>query len=192
MMPRTPHPLFAAAVFLAFSLSAWADGFHLTRALENKPHIVMQLSPAQVAVVGRERKLVLTEDQRETLSQFMKKVPRVLGVESLGEPDCSCHLSSALWTATSEVTIWVNQLAHDADGSKFYHEVRRKRGHYTANANGEIFASGRPVSWSAFEAAVRGKKDGNYIQLSRPPTEPKHFTIRLRELQARAHFNSRL
>jgi hypothetical protein len=115
-----------------------------------------------------------------------------LGVESLGEPDCSCHISSALWTATAEVTIWIERLRSDADGSKFYYEVRRKPGYYTANAKGDLFAAGKPVSWPAFEAAVLAKKDGEYIQLSLPPTEPKNFTERVRELKARKNFNHRL
>lgn len=90
-MSRTPLHCLVAVALLAVHVSAWADGFRLTWARENEPHIVMQLSPDQVAAVGRERKLLLTQSQRETLAKFTKKVPPVLGVESLGEPDCSCH-----------------------------------------------------------------------------------------------------
>lgn len=191
-MSKTPQYLFIALTLIVMHTSAWADGFRLNWARENEPHIVIQLSPEQVATVGRERKLILTERQRATLARFTKKVPAVLGVESLGEPDCSCHISTALWTATSEVTIWVNRLASDKNGSKFYYEVRRQPGHYTANADGKLFFAGQPVRWSAFEAAVLKNKDGPYMQLSLPPTEPKNFAARLRSLQARGQVNSRL
>ncbi len=191
-MPKVPQPLLVAFAVLTLQVFARADGFRLDWAREHEPHIVMQLSPDQVATVGRERKLILTEGQRETLARFTKKIPRVLGVESLGEPDCSCHISSALWTATSEVTIWIDRLQRDPDGSKAYYKVRRQRGYYTANANGELFTAGQPVSWPAFEAAVLRKKEGEYIQLSLPPTEPNNFTARIRELKARANFNHRL
>jgi len=60
----------------------------------------------QITTVGRERKLILSDAQRNTLSKYVRKVPKTLGVESVGEPDCSCHISSAMWTATAEVTIW--------------------------------------------------------------------------------------
>jgi len=191
-MPRILLALQFVAGFLLLLESARADGFSLTWARENEPHIVMQLSPDQVATVGRERKLILTPGQRETLAKLTKKSPRVLGVESLGEPDCSCHISSAFWTATNEVTIWLDRLANDPDGSKIYYQARRKRGLFTANANGEIFAAGRPVSWRAFEAAVFARKDGEYLQLSLPPTEPKDFAKRISKLNARKNFYYRL
>ena len=152
----------------------------------------MQLSPEQSTVVGRERKLHLTGPQRETLSKFAKKVPRTLGVESLGEPDCSCHISSALWTDTNEVTIWIERLASDPDGSRFYYEVRHKRGRYTADAEGRIFAAGKPITWKQFERAVLTKKEGEYIQLSLPPREPGDFTARVQRLKAKVNFNHRL
>jgi hypothetical protein len=169
-----------------------ADGFRLDWARENEAHIVMQLSPEQTALVGRERKLHLTDLQRETLSKFTKKVPRMIGVESLGEPDCSCHISSALWTDTNEVTIWVERLARDPDGSRAYYEVRHKRGYYTADAEGRIYAAGKAITWKQFEGAVLAKKEEEYIQLSLPPREPKDFTARLRRLKAKMNFNHRL
>ena len=171
---------------------ARADGFRLDWAREHEPHIEMQLSAEQIAAVGRERKLHLTNDQRETLSKFTKKVPRILGVESLGEPDCSCHISSALWTETNEVTIWIERLARDPDGSRAYYEVRHKRGYYTADAEGRIYAAGKPITWEQFERAVLAKKEDEYIQLSLPPTEPRDFTTRVRRLKARMNFNHRL
>ena len=191
-MSKIPGTFLATVALLVCQVAAWADGFQLNQAREYDRHVVIQLSPEQVETVGRERKLILTESQRERLGAFMKKVPPVLGVESLGEPDCSCHISSALWTATKEVTIWTDRLATDRDGSRYYHEVRRQPGRYTANANGELFAAGRPVSWAAFEAAVLRRKDGEYLQLSLPPIEPKSFARRVRALQARKHFSHRL
>lgn len=171
---------------------ARADGFRLDWARENEAHIVMQLSPEQIATVGRERKLHLTDSQRDTLSKFTKKVPRILGVESLGEPDCSCHISSALWTDTNEVTIWVERLARDPDGSRAYYEVRHKQGYYTADAEGHIYAAGKPITWKQFEQAVLAKKEGEYIQLSLPPIEPRDFSERVRRLKAKMNFNHRL
>lgn len=171
---------------------ARADGFRLDWAREHEAHIVMQLSPEQTALVGSQRKLHLTDSQRETLSKFTKKVPRIIGVESLGESDCSCHISSALWTATNEVTIWVERLARDPDGSKAYYEVRSKRGYYTADAEGRIYAAGKAISWEQFEKAVLAKKEDEYIQLSLPPRELKEFTTRVRRLKARMNFNHRL
>ena len=189
-MPRKIH--FVVIALLVVHASAWADGFRLDWARENEPHVVIQLTPDQLISVGRERKLTLTQDQRSTLTKFTKKVPLVLGVESLGEPDCSCHISSALWTSTSEVTIWIERLRGDANGSRFYYEVRSKPGHYTANVEGDIFAAGKPVSWSDFEAAVLAKKDGEYVQLSLPPIVPKSFSERLQELRTRKYFGHRL
>jgi hypothetical protein len=152
----------------------------------------MQLTPEQTALVGRERKLYLTDSQRETLSKFAKKVPRIIGVESLGEPDCSCHISSALWTDTNEVTIWVERLARDPDGSRAYYEVRQKRGYYTADAGGRIYAAGKSITWEQFERAVLAKKEDESIQLSLPPREPKEFTVRVERLKAQMNFNHRL
>jgi hypothetical protein len=172
--------------------SLWADGFDLKWERENRLHLVMQLSPDQVLAVGRERKLTLTERQRGTLAKFTKQVPNVLGVESLGEPDCSCHVSSALWTAPSEVTIWIERLQKDTDGSKMYYEIRSKPGYYTANTKGEIFNAGKPVSWSAFEAALLSKGEQEVVKLSLPPAAPKSFTDRVQKLRARKPFNERL
>jgi len=171
---------------------ARADGFRLDWAKEHEAHIVRQLSPEQVTSVGRARKLQVTASQRETLFKFTKKVPRILGVGSLGEPDCSCHISSALWTATSEVTIWVERLARDPNGSRAYYEVRHKRGHYTADAVGWIYSAGKLITWDEFERVVLAKKDDEYIQLSLPPTEPREFTTRVRRLKTKMNFNHRL
>ena len=189
------HLLRFASLCLLFC-AAWnqarADGFRLDWAREHEAHIVIQLSPEQTATVGRERKLHLTDSQRETLSKFTKKVPRLLGVESLGEPDCSCCISSALWTDTNEVTIWVGRLARDPDGSRAYYDVRHKQGHYTADAEGRIYAAGKAITWEQFERAVLAKKEGEYIQLSLPPIEPKDFSTRVRRLKAKMNFNHRL
>ena len=169
-----------------------ADGFSLAWAREHEPHIVMQLSSDQVATIGRERKLVLTLSQRETLAKFTKEVPEILGVESLGEPDCGCCISSALWTDTNEVTIWVQRLANDKNGSNYYHEIRKKPRHFTAYANGCIFAAGEEVKWTAFESLVLRSKDGESIQLSLPPRLPEEFASKLKLLRAQKHIGSRL
>ncbi len=183
--------VFTTALILA--QAALADGFRLEWAREHEAHIVMQLTPEQVATVGRERKLVLTPAQRETLATFAKNVPKVLGVESLGEPDCSCILSSALWTDTTEVTIWVRRLAHDKDGSKYYHEIRKKPGYYTADADGRIFAAGKEVKWAEFEAVVlRSTEGAGGVQLSPPPKEPKELTAKLKRLRAKKPISTRL
>jgi hypothetical protein len=181
--------------FLALSAllpAALADGFSYAWSRENEPHIVLKLSPEQIVTVGRERKLVLSERQHRTLIKFNKAVPRALGVESLGEPDCSCHISSALWTAPDEVTIWVERLGYDRDGSRLYYEVRRKKGRYTADNDGRIYAAGQPVSWKQFEKAVLSRKDNEYIQLSLPPDAPKEFLARVERLRDRKHFSQRL
>jgi hypothetical protein len=196
-MQQPMFPIFFKTIGLTLALIgsssfSWADGFSYLRARERNAHIVLQLSPDQVETVGRERKLVLTETQKKTLAKFTKRPPSVLGVESLGEPDCSCHISSALWTATSEVTIWIERLSRDPDGSKHYYEVRKHPGYFTANASGEIFAAGKPVSWAEFKAAVLAMKEGEYIQLSLPPTEPKNFAARVRRLKETKNFYYRL
>lgn len=189
----TPSIIQIFTTALILTQTALADGFILERARENKSHIEMQLSPEQVATVGRERKLVLTPSQRETLASFAKNVPKVLGVESLGEPDCSCCLSSALWTDTNEVTIWVQHLPYDKDGSKWYHEVRKKPGHYTADANGRIFAAGKEVKWAEFESVVLKSTEGaGGVQLSLPPKEPKELASKLKRLRAKRYIGTRL
>ena len=171
---------------------ARADGFSLRWATEHEAHIVIQLSPEQTATVGRERKLLLTPSQRKRLANFTKNVPEILGVESLGEPDCSCCISSALWTDTHEVTIWIRRLAQDKNGSRAYYEVRQKPGYYTADAAGRIYAAGKPVAWEQFEKMVLAKKKDEYIQLSLPPKLPKGFATRIQRLEAKMSLNRRL
>ena len=173
-------------------LRCFADGFQLSWSLKHESHVVLRLTEEQVSLVGRERKLILTKAQREKLLKYSKTVPESLGVESLGEPDCSCCLGSTLWTATDQVTVWTDRLARDADGSKRYYEVRQKKGYYTADASGQIYAAGRPVTWEEFEKAVKRKKEGQYIQLSLPPNQPKDFSTRVRSLKERHHFYNRL
>ena len=191
MTRSTQFPLIAVLALLG-GLSAFADGFQLRWAIEHEPHVVLHLSPDQITAVGRERKLVLTAEQRENLQRFAKDVPSALGVESLGEPDCSCHISSALWTATDQVTVWTERLARDKDGSKSYYEVRLKKGFFTADANGRIYSGGQPVTWEQFETAVKSKRDDEYIQLSLPPVEPPAFAARVRALKEKHHFYYRL
>lgn len=189
--------IFLFAVVIMFSVGrARADGFELKRALAQDRHATLKLTPEQIELVGRERKLVLNDAQRAHLASFVKRVPKVLGVESPGEPDCSCHISSAMWTATSEVTIWLDRLAYDRDGSKEYYELRRQPGHFTANARGEIFAGGRPIAWPDFVAAVMAWKnagaDRGYLQLSRPPEQPESFRKKADWLWTQKHYYSRL
>lgn len=183
---------FMVAASLCGSHTCLADGFELSRALKNEAHVVLRLTADQVSRVGRERKLVLTVSQRTKLQKYAKEVPEALGVESLGEPDCSCCIGSVLWTATDQVTVWTDRLARDADGSKRYYEVRLQKGFYTADALGQIYAAGRPLTWDEFEKAVKKKRQGQYIQLSLPPTEPKEFAARIRSLKERYPFYYRL
>ena len=177
---------------LLVAINALADGFQLSWALAHEPHAVLRLNPEQIARVGSERKWVLTEPQRKVLKRYAKNVPEVLGVQSLGEPDCSCCIGSVLWTATDSVTVWTDRLARDKDGSKSYHEVRKKQGFYTADAQGQIYAAGQPVTWKQFEKAVKAKREGQYLQLSLPPDEPKDFAMRVRRLKERHPFYYRL
>lgn len=188
--PNLPLRLLATLAALALHPSAWADGFRLERARELEPHIVIQLSETQVAQVGRERKLILTRRQHENLAGLKINAPSVLGVESLGEPDCSCHISCAMWTATNEVTVWLNRV--QSDGSKWYYETRRRKGHYTADANGNIFAAGKPVSWTAFETAVLRRKEKEFMHLSMPPTPPPGFWKRVQGIPFEKRVSGRL
>lgn len=109
------RPLLAFA-FLSVSFSqAFADGFSLTTALETSPHLTIRLSPSQISEVGRTRCLTLTKEQRDRLGRTLKSVPRVLGIESLGEPDCSCCISPAMWTDTDKVTMWIDKYSPAKD-----------------------------------------------------------------------------
>lgn len=191
-MTRIQCLLTAAVLHLCFTPSLFADGFRFERAIEHEAHVVLHLTPEQIATVGRERKLILTDEQHENLKQFAKRVPRILGVESFYEPDCSCHISSALWTAKNQVTIWVKRLAYDKDGSKRYYEVRKQEGYFTADANGRIYSAGKLVPWKQFENAVKTKREGQYIQLSMPPAEVPGFTARVFRLKAKYPFFFRL
>lgn len=191
-MPSSLPRWIVALLSLAWISSSWADGFSLAWSLKNEPHVVLELTPDQVATVGRERKLVLTDAQRATLKQRVKKVPKVLGVESPGEPDCGCCIAPAFWSATNQMIIWTRRLAADKDGGRHYHELRLKPGRYTADAQGQIYAAGQPVTWKQFEAAVRAKQEGEYLQLSMPPEEPRDFAARVERLKKRKHFFFRL
>ena len=171
---------------------ARADGFSLAWSLAHDPNITMRLSGDQIATVGRERKLVLNDAQRATLSKYARNVPKVIGVESIGEPDCSCCISSAMWTATSEVTIWTQRLSRDKDGSKWYYECRLKPGYYTLDAEGQMFSGGKPVTWQDFEAAALARKPGVFIQLSLPSNPSESLMKRVKEFKAKNHFYYRL
>jgi hypothetical protein len=184
--------ILAVAAVLCQPLSCRADGFQLSWALKHEPHVVLRLNDEQVSLVGRERKLVLTEAQLTKLRKHAKSVPDTLGVESLGEPDCSCCIGSVLWTATDQVTVWTDRLARDADGSRRFYEIRKKQGFYTADASGQIYAAGRPLTWEEFEKALKKKKDGQYVQLSLPPIQPSEFAIRVQSLKEKHHFFYRL
>ena len=184
--------IFAIAAGLCRPLSCLADGFQLSWSLKHEPHVVLRLNEEQVSLVGRERRLVLTEVQRTKLRKHAKAVPDTLGVESLGEPDCSCCIGSVLWTATDQVTVWTDRLARDADGSRRFYEIRKKQGFYTADASGQIYAAGRPLTWAEFEKALKKKKDGQYVQLSLPPIEPSEFAVRVRRLKETYPFFYRL
>lgn len=184
--------ILAVAAALCQPLSCLADGFQLSWSLKHEPHVVLRLTEEQVSMVGRERRLVLTEAQRTKLRKHAKAVPDTLGVESLGEPDCSCCIGSVLWTATDQVTVWTDRLARDVDGSRRFYEIRKKQGFYTADASGQIYAAGRPLTWEEFEKALKKKKDGQYVQLSLPPIQPSVFAARVRSLKEKHPFFYRL
>lgn len=191
-MPSALPCWIAALLSLTCISASLADGFSLAWSLKNEPHVVLELTPEQIATVGRERKLVLTDAQRTTLRRRVKKVPRVLGVESPGEPDCGCCISPAFWSATNQMVIWTRRLASDKDGGRYYHELRLKPGLYTADAQGQIYAAGQPVTWKQFEAAVLAKREDEYLQLSMPPQEPRDFAARVARLKKRKNFFFRL
>ena len=180
------------AAALCLPQGCLADGFQLSWALKHEPHVVLRLTEEQVSLVGRERRLVLTEAQRAKLRKHAKSVPDTLGVESLREPDCSCCIGSVLWTATDQVTVWTDRLARDVDGSRRFYEIRKKQGFYTADAAGQIYAAGRPLTWEEFEKALKKKKDGQYVQLSLPPIQPSEFAVRVQSLKEKHPFFYRL
>lgn len=180
-------PLWICAFSLFLSSPCSADGFRLSWALEHEPHVVIHLTAEQIATVGRERKLVLTDSQWQNLRRFSKNLPRTLGVETPDEPDCSCCISSAFWTATGQVTIWLQRLAGDRHGSKWYYETRMSEGYFTADAQGRIYAAGKLVPWAVFETAVKSLRKGEYApRLALPPDPPKEFSMRIAKL-AKAH-----
>jgi hypothetical protein len=183
--------LFAAFVIAIGPRGLRADGFSLEWALAHDPYVTLKLTEEQRASVGRERKLVLNEAQRTMLAKHARKVPRVLGVESPGEPDCSCHIASAMWTATSEVTIWTRRLSWDKEGSRIYYECRQKPGNYTMDADGQIYAAGQPIPWEAFRSAVFAAKEGE-VQLALPPSLPQSLEDRIERLKKRKNFFYRL
>ena len=98
--------------------SALADGFKLEFSLETNPHVTVHLSPEQIIEVGRTRRLVLTQEQKERLGYNLKNVPDVFGVESPREPTCSCCISPAMWTDTDKVTIWLDRYSDTEQFSK--------------------------------------------------------------------------
>jgi len=187
MMLRT----LIALVFLSVSSSqVFADGFSLTFALETSPHLTIRLSPSQISEVGRSRSLMLTKEQRDRLGRNLKSVPRVLGVESLGEPDCSCCISPAMWTDTDKVTIWIDKYSPTKDLSKYYRDIRQKNRHFVMDANGSIFQAGKRVD---FEEFIRQAKVGEHgVHLAMPPQTPSGLDAKLAQLRKDGRVSSRL
>ena len=172
-------PYLLIALFLSSGLLI-ADGFSLNRAIAQDEPCVLRLTKTQIAQVGRERKLVLNEAQKQKLQKKTKNVPAILGVESLGEPDCSCCISSAMWTNTRTITVWIRRLAYDRTGSRFFYECRLKPGHYTMDAAGRIYIAGKPVTWDAFIADMRERVRAKLPRhLSLPPTVPSGIQRKL-------------
>ena len=187
------YPSLISIVLATTPAMVLADGFSLARSLKHEKHVVISLTPGQVIQVGRERKLELTEQQKKTIKKLSKHVPGVLGVESLVEPDCGCCISSAMWTETTKVTIWIDRLAYDKDGSKFYFECRLLPGYFTMDSTGQIFAATKPVTWIEFTKDVRLRvRRGEPRHLSLPPIVPPDIQKRLDALPEKENPSGRM
>ena len=149
--------------------SALADGFNLEFSLETNPHVTVHLSPEQIIEVGRTRRLVLTQEQKEKLGYNLKNVPDVFGVESPREPTCSCCISPAMWTDTDKVTIWLDRYSDTEQFSKHALTARQQDLHFVMDSEGRIFHKGTEVSFDRFNN-IANTKDG--VQLAMPPICP--------------------
>jgi hypothetical protein len=161
-----------------------ADGFVLDRALEMHPHITLELTEAQIATIGVWRRLDLTKEQLAKLRARGIKTPKILGVETLGEPDCSCCISSAFWIEKNRILLWTDRLKTDTDGSAWYYQVRSQEGHYVFDANGNLFYRGQPVTVADFQKVAAEKPaEGTSRQVSLGPGVSPDMEAKLRKLQ---------
>ena len=180
-----------ALVFWSLSFSqAVADGFSLTFALETSPHVIVRLTPEQVIEVGRTRRLVLTEEQKNNLGYNLKNVPDVFGVESLGEPDCSCCISPAMWTDRDRVTIWIEKYSSKKDMSEYYRTVRLKERHFVMDSEGRVFHKGTEISLDRFREIANTGEYG--VHLAMPPICPPDIKKQIDELKSKGRVSSRL
>jgi|GEM_PF-3362346 len=169
--------------------SALADGFRLSFALETSPHVIVHLSPEQIIEVGRTRRLVLTQEQKQKLAYNLKNVPDVFGVESMGEPDCSCCISPAMWTDTDKVTIWLHKYSSEKDLSEYYRTVRQQDRHFVMDSEGRIFHKGTEVSFDRFSDIAN---TGDGVQLAMPPICPPDVEKKIDDMKSRGRVSSRL
>jgi hypothetical protein len=149
--------------------STLADGFNLEFSLETNPHVTVHLSPEQIIEVGRTRRLVLTQEQKEKLGYNLKNVPDVFGVESLREPTCSCCISPAMWTDTDKVTVWLDRSSETEQFSQHALTARQKDLHFVMDSEGRIFHKGTEVSFDKFSDTANTK---NGVKLAMPPVCP--------------------
>ena len=180
-----------ALIFLSFSCSqAFADGFSLVFALETSPHVIVHLTPEQVIEVGRTRRLVLTEEQKKNLGYTLENVPDIFGVESLGEPDCSCCISPAMWTDTDKVTIWIKKYSSKKDLSEYYRTVRLQDRHFVMDSEGRIFHKGTEVSFDDFRDIANTGEYG--VHLAMPPICPADIKKQIDDMKSKGRVSSRL
>lgn len=183
---------FRAALVIVFAAvsSAFADGFRLTWALETIPHVVVILTPTQIDEVGSRRCLTLTADQKQKLSQNLKSIPRVLGVESLGEPDCSCCICPVMWTAIDRVTIWLPRYSNTKDLTKYYRTVRERDRHFVMDSKGRVFQKGKEISIDRLREIASTGEFG--VHLAMPPDWPPKIEARLKDLREAGRISSKL
>jgi hypothetical protein len=178
---------------LMMASTGLADGFSLDRFLQKESHTILELSDEQAESVGRFRRLELSPRQRTLVREKSGKAPRVLGVESPGEPDCSCHVSSAFWLDDRRVVVWAERLKHDRSDSKIYHQIRMRPGYFVMDIRGQLYSAGKPISLQEFERQMAApRKARAYFQLSLPPNPPPKLERRLRQIQKKYYFSFRL
>ena len=192
MRPNVSAPLIFF-VTLMLASPVLADGFSLDWFLKNEPHTILELSATQAESVGRFRRLELSQQQRTLVRGKSGKAPRVLGVESPGEADCSCHVSSAFWLDDRQVVVWTERLKYDQFDSKIYHQIRMRPGYFVMDVRGQLYAAGNPISLQEFESRIAlPQKARGYSQMSLPPNPPLNIERKLRRLQKRYYFSFRL
>jgi hypothetical protein len=170
----------------ALAASAGADGFSLDYKLSHDPHFFLELTDAQIETVGVWRRLDLTREQLAILRQQGVKSPKTLGVETAGEPDCSCCISSAFWFDKNHVVIWTDRLHTDKDGSAGYYKMRMEDSRYVFDANGNLFHQGKPVPIADFlKMVTRPPAGAKQLQLSLSPGVSPALEAKLRKLQGK-------